>query len=59
MPKLIYGKIDPYKSKNITTKYKLPHFEWLPHPLAIIIDLFKDQNFKISCLEKRKLLKNL
>lgn len=55
--KLVYGKIDPYKLKNITTKYKLPHFEWLPHPLAIIIDLFKDQNFKIKLFEKRKIIK--
>ncbi len=55
--KLIYGKVDPYKLKNITTRYKLPHFEWLPHPLAIIIDLFKDQNFKIELFEKRKIIK--
>ena len=55
--KLVYGKIDPYKLKNITTRYKLPHFEWLPHPLAIIIDLFKDQNFKIKLFEKRKIIK--
>ena len=42
--KLIFGKIDPYPVKNITNKYKLPHFEWLPHPLAIMLDLIKDQN---------------
>jgi len=53
--KLVYGKIDPYYLRNINSKYKLPHFEWLPHPLAIIIDLFKDQNFEIKLNEKRKI----
>ena len=55
--KLIYGKIEPYPIGNIKDKYKLPHFEWLPHPLAIIMDLFKDQNFKISFEEKRSIYK--
>ena len=55
--KLVYGKIDPYLISNIKNKYKLPHFEWLPHPLAIIIDLFKDQNFEIKLNEKRKIYK--
>ena len=55
--KLIFGKIDPYPLKNITNKYKLPHFEWLPHPLAIMLDLIKDQNFKINLNEKRKIYK--
>lgn len=55
--KLIYGKIEPYPLENIKDKYKLPHFEWLPHPLAVIIDLFKDQNFKISLDEKRSIYK--
>ncbi|MBD1165117.1 Gfo/Idh/MocA family oxidoreductase [Pelagibacterales bacterium SAG-MED13] len=56
--KLDYGKIDPYKFRNIKNRYELPHFEWLPHPLAIVIDLFKDQNFKIKIFEKRKNIKN-
>ena len=55
--KLTFGKIEPYPVKNIKDKYKLPHFEWLPHPLAIIINLFKDQNFKISLDEKRDIYK--
>ena len=42
---------------NIKNRYELPHFEWLPHPLAIILDLFKDQNFKIQLKEKRKIHK--
>ena len=43
--------------KNIKNRYKLPHFEWLPHPLAIILDLFKNKNFKIKLDEKRKIHK--
>lgn len=52
--KLYFGKKDHYFIKNINNKYNLPHFEWLPHPLAIIIDIFKDQNYKLNILEKRK-----
>lgn len=52
--KLYFGKKDHYFIKNIINNYDLPHFEWLPHPLAIIIDLFKDQNYKLNILEKRK-----
>ena len=55
--KLIYGKVDLYPMKNIVNKYRLPHFEWLPHPLAVILDLFKDQNYKIQLNEKRKIYK--
>jgi len=55
--KLIFGKIDPYPIKNVTNRYKLPHFEWLPHPLAIMLDLIKDQNFKINLKEKREIHK--
>ncbi len=54
---LYFGKKDHYSIKNINNKYNLPHFEWLPHPLAIIIDLFKDQNYKLNILEKRKTIK--
>jgi predicted dehydrogenase len=54
--KLVYGKIDHYRLSSIKNKYNLPHFEWLPHPLAIIIDLFKDQNFKIKLEDKRKVV---
>ncbi len=52
--KLIFGKIDPYDVKSIKNRYRLPHFEWLPHPLAITLDLFKDKNFEIKLNEKRK-----
>lgn len=55
--KLIYGKIDPYAIDKVNNKLNLPHFEWLPHPLAIIIDLFKDQNYKLTTSEKRILTK--
>lgn len=55
--KLIFGRIDPYYVKNIKNRLKLPHFEWLPHPLAITLDLFKNQNFKIKLDEKRKIRK--
>lgn len=55
--KLVYGKIDLYPVGDIKNRYKLPHFEWLPHPLAIILDLFKNQNFKIKLKEKRKIHK--
>ena len=55
--KLIFGKIDPYNVKNIKNRYGLPHFEWLPHPLAITLDLFKDKNFEIKLDEKRKIHK--
>ena len=54
--KLNYGKNDPYLLKNIKNKYNLPYFEWLPHPIAIIINLFKDQNYKIQLKEKRKIV---
>ena len=54
--KLNYGKDDPYLLKNIKSKYNLPHFEWLPHPIAIIINLFKDQNYKIQLKERRKIV---
>ena len=62
--KLTYGKIDPYTVDKVNNKLNLPHFEWLPHPLAVIIDLFKDKNFKLKILEKRvltrkKLFQNL
>ena len=52
--KLIYGKMDKYsylKNKN------LPHFEWLPHPIAIIQDLFKKEKFKIKILNYKKITK--
>ena len=55
--KLVFGKIDPYPLKNIKNSNNLPHFEWLPHPLAIIIDLFKDQSFKFKLNERRKTYK--
>lgn len=55
--KLTYGKIDPYTIDKVNNKLNLPHFEWLPHPLAIIIDLFKDQNYKLKISEKRILTK--
>ena len=55
--KLVYGKIDLYPVVDIKNRYELPHFEWLPHPLAIILDLFKDQNFKIKLKEKEKFTK--
>ncbi len=55
--KLVYGKIDPYPINSVNNEFNLPHFEWLPHPLAIIIDLFKDQNFTIKIIEKRKIVK--
>ncbi|MDB3964220.1 Gfo/Idh/MocA family oxidoreductase [Candidatus Pelagibacter sp.] len=54
--KLNYGKNDPYLLKNIKNKYNLPYFEWLPHPIAIIINLFKDQNYKIQLKERRKII---
>ena len=54
--KLNYGKDDPYLLKNIKSKYNLPYFEWLPHPIAIIINLFKDQNYKIQLKERRKIV---
>ena len=53
--KLVYGKIDVYPVENIKNIYQLPHFEWLSHPLAIIIDLFKDQNFEVKVNENRKI----
>lgn len=53
--KLFFGKIDPYPIEIKNNIFKLPHFEWLSHPLAIIIDLFNDQNFNIKLLEKRKI----
>ena len=52
--KLVFGKVDNYNIKNITSKYKLPYFEWLPHPLAIINDLFKNTKFKIKVFERRQ-----
>lgn len=55
--KLYFGKKDHYFIKNIINEYYLPHFEWLPHPLAIIIDLFKDQNYNLKISEKRKINK--
>ena len=49
--KMIYGKKD--KKQKIT----LPHLDWLPHPLSVIIYLFgKPNNFKI--LEYRRDKKN-
>ncbi len=53
--KLVYGKIDVYPVENIKNINQLPHFEWLSHPLAIIIDLFKDQNFEVKVNENRKI----
>lgn len=55
--KLTYGKIDPYTIDKVNNELNLPHFEWLPHPLAVIIDLFKDQNYKLRTSEKRILTK--
>lgn len=56
--KLFYGKIDPYPIMIKNNILKLPHFEWLPHPIAVIIDLFKDQNYKIKLSEKKNIYRN-
>jgi len=50
---LVYGKSDPYKLKEIKKTTDLPYFEWFPHPLAIIKDLFIKNNFKFELKEKR------
>ncbi len=55
--KLIYGKKDPYFLKSIKNSNDLPFFEWLPHPLSVITDLFKNMKFDLTIKEK-KLKKN-
>ena len=48
--KMIYGKHEYYNS------YKKPFFDWLPHPLAIITNLFgKPSKFKILKYKKMKI----
>ena len=50
---MIYGK------NEITNRYKEPYIDWLPHPLAIIINFFGNPNkFKIINYSK-KIKKNL
>ncbi len=53
---LTYGKKDPYFFENIKVSSDLPFYEWLPHPLAIINDFFKDFKFTkiIKDNQKRK-----
>ena len=50
---LNYGKKDPYLIKNINQVSDLPFYEWLPHPLAVINDLFRNDKFQISIKEKK------
>ena len=47
-------KIDMfYGKKEITNSYKKPFFDWLPHPLSIIINFFGEpKKFKIINYEK-------
>ena len=48
-----YGKKDPYLLKNIKETNDLPFYEWLPHPLAIINNFFKNLKFKIIVKNKQ------
>ena len=50
---LYYGKNDLYYLNNISNTTDLPYFEWLPHPLAIIKDLFYKNNFKFKLKQKK------
>tara|TARA_B110001450_G_C17650288_1_gene492980 strand:- start:188 stop:1090 length:903 start_codon:yes stop_codon:yes gene_type:complete len=54
---LIFGKEDIYKLKANNNKLNLPHFEWLPHPLAIINNLLKLKKNKFKVIEKREIVK--
>ena len=53
---LTYGKKDPYFFRDIKDSSDLPFYEWLPHPLAIIRDFFK--NLKFNKTIKNKQIRN-
>ena len=51
--KLVYGKKDPYLTKNINTPNDLPFYDWLSHPLSIIYYIFKNKRFKLNVKSKQ------
>lgn len=45
---MVYGK------KELTNSYKMPFFDWLPHPLSVIVNFFGEPNhFKILKYSKK------